>query len=62
MMIRNMESKAFGDEIYRSWNLDREYNYRAIGRLVAAKGKVMMLFDFTEAEVWKTKKGGDESE
>ena len=32
---RNMESKAFGDEVYRSWNLDSDFNYRTTGRLVS---------------------------
>ena len=62
LYVRNMESKAFGDEIYRTWRLDHGYNYRSIGRLVSAKGKVMMLFDFNDAEIWKTKKDGDECE
>ena len=56
--LRNMESKQFGTEIYRSWGLDPAYNYRAVGRLVSCNKKVMMLFDFNNAEVWKTKKGG----
>ena len=56
--IRNMESKRFGDQVYQSWGLDPEYNYRAVGRLVTANQKVMMLFDFNGAESWKTKKDG----
>lgn len=53
--IRSMESKAFGTEIYRQWNLDPGCNYRTMGRLVCANQKVMLLFDFTEAEIWKNK-------
>ena len=56
--IRNMESKRFGDQVYQSWGLDMNYNYRAVGRLVTANKKVMMLFDFNGAESWKTKKEG----
>ncbi len=56
--IRNMESKRFGDQVYQSWGLDMDYNYRAVGRLVTANKKVMMLFDFNGAERWKTKKEG----
>ena len=56
--IRVMESKRFGDHVYKSWGLDTNYNYRAVGRLVTANRKVMMLFDFNDAEHWKTKKGG----
>ena len=57
-MIRNMESKRFGELIYNSWGLDPHYNYRAPGRLVTVNKKVMMLFDFNDAEIWKTHKGG----
>ncbi len=53
---RNMESRRFGDEIYRVWELDPEYNYRAVGRLVSARNKIMLLFDFSKTEIWKTKK------
>ena len=56
--IRNMESKRFGDQVYQAWGLDKEYNYRAVGRLVTANQKVMMLFDFSNAESWKTQKEG----
>ena len=57
-MIRNMESKRFGELIYNTWGLDPDYNYRAVGRLVTVNKKVMMLFDFNDAELWKTHKGG----
>ena len=53
--VRDMESKEFGDEIYKAWGFDRELNYRAIGKLVIAQSKIMMLFDFTKAMTWKTK-------
>lgn len=56
--VRNMESKRFGNQVYKLWGLDADYNYRAEGRLVTANKKVMMLFDFNCAESWKTKKGG----
>lgn len=56
--VRNMESRRFGDQIYKSWGLDSDYNYRAVGRLVTANQKVMMLFDFNKAEQWKSKKDG----
>lgn len=54
-VIRNMESKAFGEQLYQSWGLDPEYNYRAAGRLVSVNQKVMMFFDFRESEMWKNK-------
>ena len=56
--VRNMESKRFGDHVYQAWGLDKDYNYRAVGRLVTANQKVMMLFDFNSAESWKTQKEG----
>lgn len=60
--IRNMESKQFGDLLYASWGLDPQSNYRAAGKLISSKGKVMLLFDFSEAEMWKSKKAGTDSE
>ena len=56
--VRNMESKTFGDLLYSSWELNPECNYRATGKLISSKGKVMLLFNFSEAEMWKTKKAG----
>lgn len=54
--VRMLESRQFGEEIYRAWKLDSNYNYRAVGRLVSSKdNKVMLLFDFKNAEAWKTK-------
>ena len=60
--VRNMESRLFGEEIYRAWKLDPEYNYRAVGKLVSARNKIMLLFDFSTAENWKTKKADDKGE
>ena len=54
--IRNMESRRFGEQVYKSWGFDMDYNYRAVGRLVTANQKVMMLFDFNDAESWKNQR------
>ena len=54
-----MESKRFGDLIYDAWGLDPKFNYRANGHLVTVNKKVMMLFDFSDAEHWVTKKDGN---
>lgn len=54
--LRNLESKAFGEQLYQKWGLDADYNYRTIGRLVTVNQKVMILFDFNHPEVWKTTK------
>ena len=56
--VRNMESKNFGDLLYSTWGLNPECNYRTTGKLVSSKGKVMLLFNFSDAEMWKTKKAG----
>ena len=58
LFARNMKSKRFGELIYNTWGLDPNYNYRAVGRLVTVNKKVMMLFDFNDAELWKTHQGG----
>ena len=55
---RVLESRSFGSEIYKAWELDEEYNYRAVGKLVSAGKKVMLLFDFKEADVWKSNRTG----
>ena len=60
--VRNMESRTFGEVLYSTWGLNPECNYRSVGKLVSAKGKVMLLFDFKEAEMWKGKKVGNGSE
>ena len=60
--IRNLESKAFGAMIYKTWKLDIGFNYRAQGSLVSANKKIMMLFDFTNAEMWRNKDAARESE
>jgi len=54
--VRMLESRQFGAELYRAWELDSEYNYRASGRLVTSKDKkVMLLFDFNNVDFWKAK-------
>lgn len=58
--VRNMESRLFGQQLYKTWGLDPEYNYRSIGRLVTANQKLMMLFDFSDAEMWLNKKAGSD--
>lgn len=52
--LRNLESKAFGEQLYQKWNLDPDYTYRSVGHLVTVNQKVMILFDFSHPEVWKT--------
>lgn len=60
--IRNMESKPFGEQLYQSWGLDGKLNYRAAGRLVSSNKKLMLLFDFSDPESWRSKKGEKRNE
>lgn len=53
---RHLESRSFGSEIYKAWGFDEDYNYRSTGKLVSSQNKVMLLFDFNNAEVWKSKR------
>ena len=50
---RKMECRRFTSQLYKTWNLDPEFVYRTAGRVVTAKNKVMLLFDFNKAESWK---------
>ena len=56
---RTMEAKRFCDELYKTWDLDRSFNYRTPGRLVTAGNKIVLYFNFAEAEKWTSqpKKG-----
>jgi len=51
--IRKMECCQFARQLYETWNFNPDLNYRAIGKLVAADNKVMLLFDFSDPESWK---------
>ena len=59
---RNMESKPFGEKLYSAWGLNPNFNYRASGKLVSSRGKIMLLFSFADAEMWQSKKAGAEGE
>ncbi len=50
---RKFSCPRLTDKLYESWGLDKEMIYRATGRLVTASNKVMLFFDFTNAEKWK---------
>lgn len=51
-----IECSAFAKKIYGLWNLDKQYSYKTIGRLVQCDKKVMLLFDFSNREVWQGSK------
>ena len=52
---RKIDCKTFTSQLYDAWGFDKDLNYRAYGRVVAADKKVMMLFDFTTPETWKSR-------
>lgn len=43
---------TFTRQIYEEWGLDVNARYKAIGRMVQADKKVMILFEFANAEKW----------
>lgn len=44
---------TFARKLFDDWGLDDTYRYRTIGRMVQSDKKVMILFDFAQAEKWK---------
>ncbi len=52
---RKVDCQKFTSTLYEQWGWPSDYCYRALGRLVTSDSKVMVLFDFTEAENWKYK-------
>ena len=59
-----LEAKKFScpkltDNLYDAWNWDKDYIYRATGRLVTVQNKVMLYFDFSEPETWKKPEAKD---
>ena len=53
--VRMIECLAFTKQLYNSWGWFSELAYRATGRIVSYEKKVMLLFDFSNAESWKYK-------
>lgn len=53
--VRMIECLAFTRQLYESWGWKGDLAYRATGRVVSADKKVMLLFDFSDAESWKYK-------
>ena len=56
--IRKMECCNFTRQLYDAWGWNPDQIYRATGRLVTADNKVMLLFEFHEAETWKRPEAG----
>lgn len=50
---RRIDCSPFTTLLYKNWGWDKEYVYRASGRVVTAEKKVMLLFEFEDTESWK---------
>lgn len=53
-VARKIDCPRFTSQLYETWGWDKEYVYRANGRIVTADNKVMLLFDFSAPESWMT--------
>ena len=47
-----LECSLFTRRLFRQWELDEKFRYRTNGKLVRSNRSVMLLFDFTEPEIW----------
>ena len=47
--------KLFTEQLFDGWNWKRDYAYRARGKIVSSEKKIMMLFDFSKPENWRSK-------
>ena len=50
---RRMACTKLTDKLYEAWEWDKDFIYRARGKLVTVNNKVMLLFDFNDLEKWK---------
>ena len=53
---RKLECRRLTSELYEKWNLDKETIYRASGILATSDNKVMLLFDFSSADIREVKR------
>lgn len=53
---KKLECSKFAHPLYERWELNKNARYRAPGKLVMADKKVMILFDFSDPEVWESTK------
>lgn len=51
-----IECTMFARQIFKSWGLDPQYHYRTVGKLVQCDKKLMIIFDFSQHEVWSGSK------
>lgn len=52
---RKLSCQKLTKHLYELWSWEPELIYRSTGRLVTVSNKVMLLFDFSDAESWKTR-------
>ncbi len=52
---RKIECITFTSQLFKTWNWDKDYVYRATGRIVSSDRKVMLFYDFSEPEKWPLK-------
>ncbi len=55
---KKIECSTFTKQLYETWGWEDELRYRTSGKLVTADNKLMMFFDFSNAEVWKKSEVG----
>ena len=53
VQAKKLDCGIFTSQLYQAWNFDPEYVYRSYGKVVKADKKIMLLFEFKEAESWK---------
>ena len=47
-----LECSYFARRLFLQWGLDDKLRYRTHGKLVRSNRSVMLLFDFTDPEIW----------
>lgn len=50
---RKISCMKLTEKLYEMWEWDKDFIYRSKGKLVTSGKKVMLLFDFENAEKWK---------
>lgn len=53
---KKIECSKFAHPLFERWGLNKDARYRAPGKLVMADKKIMILFDFSDPEVWEGSK------
>ena len=48
-----LECSAFAKQLFEMWGLDANNRYRTMGKVVQCDKKVMLYFNFKNAESWK---------